>query len=50
MDWTAVNNEYAFVPAPPSKWVGDQYSRKEDGYFGKMRISYPRYFDRLAFQ
>ncbi len=50
IDWTAVNNEYASVPAPPSKWAGDQYSRKEDGYFGKTRISYPRYFDRLAFQ
>gem|GEM_PF-1340061 len=50
IDWTAVNNEYASVPAPPSQWAGDQYAVKEGGYFGVRKISYPRYFDRIAFQ
>ena len=50
IDWTAVNNEYASVAAPPSQWAGDRYEVKEGAYFGARKISYPRYFDRIAFQ
>ena len=50
IDWTAVNNEYASVPSPPSKWEGDKYAVKEGAFFGRSKISYPRYFDRIAFQ